>query len=137
MLKSSKQFQKVAVHGLIKKGNKFLVTLRSPVNDYKPNEWDLAGGTVEFGEEPENALKREIKEETRLKVSINKPIYMCTQTQNLRHQFWLVYECTYLSGEVKLNPEEHSDYKWVTKKELKELKKIFFVESFYKNYLLK
>lgn len=137
MLKSSKQFQKVAVHAFIKKGNKFLVTLRSPVNDYKPNEWDLPGGTVEFGEDIEPALKRELLEETKLKVQISKPIYVCSQTKNERHQFWIVYECKYIKGEVKLNSEEHGEFKWINKKQLNKIKKIYFLDSFYKKYLLK
>lgn len=136
MLKSSKQFQKVAVHGLIKKGNKFLVTLRSPVNDYKPNEWDLPGGTVEFGEDPIVALKRELLEETGLKIEIGKPIFVCSKTKDLRHQFWIVYLCSYKSGEIKLD-DEHSDYLWVDKTKMKNLKKIYFLDLFCKKHLLK
>ncbi len=130
-----KEFQKIAAHGFIKKGNKFLITLRSPVNDYKPGEWDLPGGTIEFGEGPEFALKREISEETKLKVEINKPLYVCSNTQGARHQFWIVYECKYKSGDVKLNPEEHSEFRWVDKKEMAKIKKIYFLNEFYKNIL--
>lgn len=136
MLKSSKQYQKVAVHGLIKKGNRFLVTLRSPNNDYKPNEWDLPGGTVEFGEDPTTALKRELSEETGLKIEIGKPVFVCSKTKELRHQFWIVYLCDYKGGEVKLD-DEHSEYLWIDNTEVKKLKKIYFLDSFYKKYLLK
>lgn len=132
-----KEFQKIAAHAFIKKGNKFLVTLRSSINDYKPGEWDLPGGTIEFGENPEFALKREITEETKLKVEIIKPLYICSNVQGERHQFWIVYECNYKKGEVKLNPEEHSEFKWITNKEMTKIKKIYFLDSFYKKYLLK
>ncbi len=132
-----KEFQKVAVHAYIKKGSKFLCTLRSPINDYKPNEWDLPGGTVEFGECPEEALKREILEETSLKVEIIRPVYICSQTQDKRHQFWIVYECKYIKGEIKLNSEEHAEYQWVNIKDAKRLKKIYFLDSFFKDCLNK
>lgn len=132
-----KEFQKVAAHAFIKKGNKFLVTLRSLTDDYKPGEWDFPGGTIEFGESPEFALKREIREETKLKIAIKRPVYICSNTQGPRHQFWIVYECEYLGGEVKLNIEEHSEFKWITKKEMTKIKKIYFLDSFYKKYLLK
>jgi len=133
----TKEYQKVAVHALIRKGNKFLATLRSKNNDYKPEEWDLPGGTVEFGETSETALKREISEETKLKVEIIKPLFICSRAKDGRHQFWIVYECKYKSGEVKLNPDEHSDYLWADKNELEKLKKIYFLSSFYKKVLSK
>ena len=132
-----KQFQKVAVHAYIKKGSNFLITLRSSVNDYKPNEWDLPGGTVEFGENPTKALKREVLEETKLGIEIVKPLFVCSQTNNSRHQFWIVYECKYLSGKVKLSPEEHEKFRWIDIQEVKKLKKIYFLDSFCKEYLNK
>jgi len=130
-------FQKVAVHAYIKRGSNFLVTLRSNMNDYKPGEWDFPGGTVEFSEEPIDALEREILEETQLEVDIFKPIYICSQTQDKRHQFWIIYECEYKKGNIQLNPEEHSKYVWVDKNDAKKLKKIFFLDNFYNNYLSK
>jgi len=131
------KIQKIAAHGFIKKGNKYLITRRSLVNDYKPGEWDIPGGTIEFGENPEEALKREFLEETNLKIDIIKPLYVCSQTQELRHQIWIVYECKYKSGKVKLNPEEHDEFVWVTIPEMKKLNKIAFLDNFYKNILLK
>lgn len=131
------EFQKIAVHAYIKNSSKFLATLRSPANDYKPGQWDLPGGTVEFSEQPEDALKREISEETGLEVEIIKPVYVCSQTQNKRHQFWIIYECKYIGGEVKLNPEEHSEYVWTDRNKVAKLPTIYFLESFYKNYLIK
>jgi len=128
-------FQKIATHGLIKKNGKYLLILRSPVNDYKPNEWDLPGGTIEFGEEPEKALIREISEETELKIKINKPIFIYSELQGERHQFWIVYKCEYASGEIKLNPEEHSEYKWLDLNEIDKLEKIIFVEELFKTKL--
>jgi 8-oxo-dGTP diphosphatase len=129
-------FQKVAAHGLIKKDRKYLLTLRSPVNDYKPNEWDIPGGSIEIGETADGALIREIKEETDLEVKIVKPVFVCSELQKSgRHQFWIVYECNYLSGEVKLNPEEHSEYKWASLEEIAKLKKIMFAEELFKTKL--
>lgn len=53
------KYTKVAVHAYIKRNDgKFLVTKRSPVNDFLPNVYDLPSGSVEFGEDPEKALKR-------------------------------------------------------------------------------
>lgn len=130
------KYQKVAVHAFIKRGDgRFLVTKKSPINDFLPNIYDLPGGTVEFGENPKEALGREIFEETSLEVKIKNPIYLYSQVQNdERHQIWIIYECIFKDGEIKLNPEEHSEYKWADSKETESLPKIIFLEKFLKDY---
>jgi len=121
-----------AAHGLIKKGDKYLVTLRAAEKNYMANFWDIPGGTIEFGEKSYDALNREIKEETGLTVKVGKFLYCydyISETVSSRHQFQMVFECQYLSGEVVLNPREHQTYRWVTLEELKDLPKIAFLEK--------
>lgn len=122
----------VAVHGLIKKGNKYLFTKRSIKNDYMPNLWDIPGGTIRFGEEIFAALKREVKEETNLEVMPKKLLFAYGYKSNKeRHQFQLVYLCDYLSGNVKLDYREHSEYLWLEWEEIGKLKKIAFLRVLY------
>ncbi|MFA5828727.1 MAG: NUDIX hydrolase [Candidatus Shapirobacteria bacterium] len=123
---------KVAAHGLIKKDGKFLITHRSPINDYMSNVWDIPGGSIDFDERAVNALSREIREEVNLEVDIEKIIFCFDHLSNPeRHQFQLVYSCRYKSGIIKLNPEEHDDYKWVTIEQIKDLPKIAFLDALY------
>jgi 8-oxo-dGTP diphosphatase len=130
---AQKPYFKVAAHGLIQKDGKFLVTRRSAVNDYMPNLWDIPGGTVEFDENIYQCLEREIDEESKLKVKINKAIFVHDYLSNeFRHQFQIVYTCDYQSGEVTLNPQEHDDFKWVTLDELESLPKIAFLDELFK-----
>jgi 8-oxo-dGTP pyrophosphatase MutT (NUDIX family) len=134
----SDKVQKIAAHGLIKNKNKYLITRRSLLNDYKPGEWDLPGGTIEFGEDPLRALDREILEEASLKVKVVKPLYIYSFISNpSRHQFQIVYECNYLGGEVKLNPKEHDKFIWATIPKIGKLHKIAFLKSFYTMFLLR
>jgi len=127
------KFFVVAVHGLIKKSGKYLVTKRASTNDYMPNFWDIPGGSIKFGEETPHALKREILEETGLKIKMGKIIFAYGfKSSESRHQFQLVYLCDYLSGDVKLNPKEHSDYRWATIAEIKKLKNIAFLKELLK-----
>lgn len=131
------KFQKIAAHGFIKYKNKYLVTRRSLTDDYKPGEWDLPGGTIEFGEDPITALKREIKEETNLKVKVGKVLSVYSFLSNpLRYQFQIVYECEYRSGKVKLNPEDHDAFVWATISEIKKFKKIAFLDNLYREIIL-
>jgi len=128
-----KPYFKVAAHGLIQKDNKFLVTKRPLNDDYMPNLWDIPGGTVEFNENIYQCLEREIDEETKLKVDINQTLFVYDYlSDKFRHQFQIVYHCNYESGEVKLNPEEHDEFRWVTLGEMEQLPKIAFLEELFK-----
>jgi len=127
------QYTKVAAHGLIKKDGKYLVTKRPSNDDYMPNFWDTPGGTIDFGEKIIDALVREIKEETDLTVKIGNVIFCHNHVSGQeRHQFELVYLCEHIGGEIKLDPNEHDDFKWATLEEMKALPKIAFLEELVK-----
>jgi 8-oxo-dGTP diphosphatase len=51
------------VAALIIESQKILLGQRSPTREYYPNVWDMFGGHVEPGEEPEQTLVRELQEE--------------------------------------------------------------------------
>lgn len=122
----------VAVHALIKRGNRFLVTKRSNVNNYMPGVWDIPGGTIEFGENILQALEREIKEEVNLQVDVEKIVFCYGYLSGTsRHQFQLVYLCKYKLGTVELNLAEHSDFRWVDLPAMSHLKKIAFLGALY------
>lgn len=106
----------VAAHGLIVKEGLYLITKRSRDTRYMPGLWDIPGGTVEWGESPEEALKREIEEETTVGVTIQSPIFIYNNTIQLpeRQTLQIVFNCKYKSGDVVLNPREHSEYKWAS-----------------------
>jgi 8-oxo-dGTP diphosphatase len=124
------QYVRVAVHGLIKKNGKFLVLKRSFEDDYMPGYWDLPGGTIKFQENIIDALKREIREEVGVKAKIGKILFCYDFPSGLeRHQFIIIYDCEYLSGEVKLNLEDHEEFKWVDLNEVKDLEKIAFLDE--------
>jgi len=131
MEQMDKKYTKVAAHGLIKKGDKYLVTRRADSDDYMPGYWDAPGGTLDFGEDLKKALKREIKEEVGLNIRIGKVISACDYVSGeLRHQFMITYLCDYASGEIKMDLAEHDEYRWVNLDELKKLKKkITFLEQ--------
>jgi 8-oxo-dGTP diphosphatase len=123
------QYVKVAAHGLIKKGDKFLATKRSVSDNFMPGLWDIPGGTVKFGEHTVDALNREILEETGLTVKPGKILY-CYDFMSgpERHQFQIVYECEYQGGEVVLSAD-HEEYRWVDWEEAGDLRKIGFFEG--------
>ena len=62
-----KQFKHIGAYGLIIKDNK-IVLIRKNGGPYN-GKLDLPGGTIEWGETPEIALIRELKEEVGIEVS--------------------------------------------------------------------
>jgi len=72
----------VALKALIVKNGKILIIKRSSKEDVFANEWDLPGGKLKFGENPVNGLKREVFEETDLKIKVVKPISVWTFLKN-------------------------------------------------------
>lgn len=111
-----------AVHALIKNNNKYLVVRRSAIDEDDPNCWDLPGGMANFGEEINDALHREVKEEVGLEISSGQPlVYYHLSSDKDGESDELIVECDYLGGRVVLS-YEHSNYLWVTREELFELK---------------
>ena len=69
------------------------------------DDWDLPGGHLEKGESTEEGATRETKEETNL--DVNKLQYV---SQDKRITF---YQCKRPAGNIKLQQEEHTDFKWI------------------------
>jgi 8-oxo-dGTP diphosphatase len=65
------------------------------------NFWGPPGGGVEFGELLENALKREILEETGLQVDIGKFLFGCEFIKHPLHAVELFFEVKKTGGMLK------------------------------------
>ncbi|VVB61761.1 ADP-ribose pyrophosphatase [uncultured archaeon] len=85
----------------------------------------VPGGHIELGERAEDALRREIKEETGLDISDIE--FICIQEfifdpafWKKRHFIFIDYACKTNSGEVKLN-SEGQEYGWFSLDELAKL----------------
>jgi 8-oxo-dGTP diphosphatase len=70
---------------------------------------------VEPGETVEEALVREIQEETGLAVDITQLMRVYTNRDSLpdRQHVEITYQCIYRSGAVQLDPSEHDSFAWV------------------------
>ena len=105
----------VATKGIVYKDDKFLIVLKSDSEDINPNSYEFPGGRLVFGEMLDEALKREIKEETGLEVEIEEVINAWTFTKEEKG-FQLVgvdYLCKFTGGTDTLS-EEHSSIEWKT-----------------------
>ena len=121
----------MAGHALIEKEGLYLVTRRSQKNDYMPGKWDLPGGEVKIGETVEQALTREVFEETGLSINIERLIYLYSNIDQVpkRQTFQAVYSCQYVYGEVKIDQKEHDDFQWCNWDKISSLDTIDFLTS--------
>jgi len=132
-----KTYALVGQKAIILNSQKQILVLQRSEKSGAGGKWALPGGALEFKEEPYNAIRREIKEETQLEVKDIKPYYLRTYTTD-ENDFVLIvgYESKTNSENVILN-WEHDSFKWLTKEEALKLDLTedgrFFIEHFGNN----
>lgn len=105
----------IATKALIKnKDNKFLVIFKSEIEEISPNEIDIPGGRLKFGEELEDGLKREVEEELGITINIIRLSRAWSLVQEDLHLVGLTFLADYTGGEIKLSGE-HTKFEWVDK----------------------
>jgi 8-oxo-dGTP diphosphatase len=111
---------KLTVDGVVLKEGKVLLIKRK--NDPFKGIWALPGGFVEYGEKVEDAVLREIFEETGLKTSIKRifGVYSDPNRDPRGHTVSVVYLLDIINGELKAN-DDASDAKFFKLEELPDL----------------
>ncbi len=112
----------VAVIGVIKFREKYLMTKRYEPNTPYDGRWQFPGGGVEFGEDPEKAVEREVKEETGIVIKNCDQIpiiFSKTRNQGRWHGIFIPFLCRLNTApkKIMLN-EEATEYKWFTAQEI-------------------
>lgn len=125
----------VGVHAFVRKNGRFLILRRTETKTYMPGKWDIPGGSMEKGETIEETVTREVLEETGIRIKPGKPLYIFSNFVELpnRQTIQVIMEAEYVEGDVRLNPSEHSDSRWVTAEEAKAFPLINFLESYLQN----
>ncbi len=100
--------------------NRFLIIQRCNKDDTGAGTWENAGGNVEYGEDLEEAIHREIMEETGINdISIERAAYVTLVNANPPYLI-IVYLCETKTEEVKLSPE-HQAYLWADEEECRKM----------------
>lgn len=104
------------VAAIIKKNNKVFICQRGH-GEYK-GKWEFPGGKVEVGETPEEAIVREIQEELKSEIKVERYFDEINEDRGdllLNVKFYI---CSLVSGNLELT--EHLDSKWVESAEINE-----------------
>ena len=106
------------VAAIIIKGNQVFATQRG-YGEFK-GWWEFPGGKIESGECPQEALKREIKEELDAEISVGERLETVEWDYPTFHLTMHCFICTLESESLHLN--EHEDSAWLTKETLDSVK---------------
>lgn len=96
-----------------------LLLRRSQHSTFFPGQWDLPGGAVDGNETLDEALHREILEETGLTVRIDRVVGAAQAEMPAIRVALLFLEAREVSGEMRLS-REHDACQWVTGPQLME-----------------
>ncbi|MEF8879464.1 MAG: NUDIX hydrolase [Candidatus Thermoplasmatota archaeon] len=93
---------KLTVDGVVLKEDKEILLIKRKNPPFK-DKWALPGGFVEYGETTEEAVKREVFEETGLKTEVEKlvGVYSDPERDPRGHMVSAVYKLKVVNGAVK------------------------------------
>lgn len=102
------------VAAVIFKDGKVFATQRG-YGEFKDG-WEFPGGKVEEGESPEDALRREIREELEVEINVGELLDTIEYDYQTFHLSMKCYACTFAGGSPHLL--EHEAAKWLASTQL-------------------
>lgn len=104
---------------------KVFLPRRAATKKFLPNIYELPGGRIDFGEDIVDGLKREINEEFGMAISVGSPFAVFTYKNEVKgsHSIEVIYFTKFTDPieNVKLNPEDHSEFGWYAENELDQI----------------
>lgn len=118
----------VRVTGILIEGEKVLLVKQKVAS----RNWSLPGGRVENGETLEEAMSREMREETGLEVKIKKLLYVCDKPDASPSLLHITFLLEKIEGEITLpsNEFDHNPIHDVQMVPIKDLSQYGFSETF-------
>lgn len=108
----------LSVNALVRdRRGRYLLLRRSPLSRVNPGKWDLPGGKVYPGEGFDQALFREVAEETGLEISLERLAAATEAGLDGRRVIHIIMEARFVSGRLRLS-HEHDAFAWVSREEL-------------------
>jgi 8-oxo-dGTP diphosphatase len=106
---------RVSAYGIINDGERRILLCRlSPIVEHLAGKWTLPGGGIDFGEDPVDAVVREVKEETGLRVSfvgnlLDVDSVVTKFSDKEVHAVRIIYEAAVIDGEIVVEKHGSTD----------------------------
>lgn len=106
---------------------RFLITQRKLDKSWAPGAWEVSGGACLSGEEPDDAIRREIREETGLDVTSAEGGYVFTYRRDNpdeRNNYFVdvyLFTLEFEDEDLSLQEEEVEGYRLATVEEIRKL----------------
>jgi 8-oxo-dGTP diphosphatase len=117
---------------LIDEDDKILILKRSTDSKTNPGKWELPGGKVDQKESFDQALIREVYEETQLKIALDHVVGVSEQNLHLIRAVHIIMSGKILKGKLNLS-KEHEGYAWVFFENLSEYELADWLQEFVMN----
>lgn len=112
--------------------NRILLMQRSGDDPTGANTWEGVGGNIEYGETPEEALKREIHEEAGISEIVIRNVAYVTIVNGDAPYLIIAYICESQTETVTLS-NEHQAFMWADQDECKAMLPPAIIDDFDKN----
>lgn len=107
---------------VIQDGNEILIAQRQMNHAIEGGKWEFPGGKVEFGENPEACIEREIKEELNLEVEAEKLLgissHVYEEAPGPLHVVLLFYQCRLKGARSSVKHLAVEDTRWITNNQI-------------------
>lgn len=101
---------------VINNRGEILLLQRSRSDNRRPLGWDLPGGGVDYNEDPNQAVLRELQEEAGITATNPQVFFVASETTD-SYVVSLLYKALATSTDVTLS-FEHEQYKWIMPEEI-------------------
>lgn len=96
---------------------KVFLLKRAATKKFLPGVYELPGGHIDFGEDIVAGLKREIKEELGMEISVGDPFAAFTYMNDIKgtHSIEVIYFAQFANDlkNINIEPEDHSGFEWI------------------------
>jgi 8-oxo-dGTP diphosphatase len=110
------------IHRKVDGVEKVFLPKRAATKKFLPNVFEIPGGHIDYGEDIIEGLKREVKEELGMSITVGDPFGCFTYTNDVKrsHSIEVIYFATFTDAidNITIDPADHSEFVWVSKDEL-------------------
>ncbi len=110
------------IHATFENTTKLFLPKRAATKKFLPDVYELPGGHIDFGEDIVEGLKREIREEFNMEITVGNPFAVFTYMNEVKgsHSIEVIYFAQFVDSfeMIQLHPEDHSQFGWFSKEEI-------------------